>query len=136
MAKVQMTACSRSDIPESKRVPWTLYCDEFQNFVGSGSSFDVVLSEARKYRLSLVMANQTLEQIPRDLQSVILGNTGIQVYFRINWKDAEILAKEGFAYSGYDLKEWGCTGTGIGVWGKNGRSILRPCSAFRLELPM
>jgi hypothetical protein len=105
MAKVQMAAFSRSNIPESKRVPWTLYCDEFQNFVGTGSSFDVVLSEARKYRLALVMANQTLEQIPRDLQSVILGNTGIQVYFRINRKDAEILAKEGFAYSGYDLKE-------------------------------
>jgi len=105
MAKIQMAAFSRSDIPESQRIPWTLYADEFQNFVGSGSSFDVVLSEARKYRLSLVMANQTLEQIPRDLQSVILGNAGIQVFFRINRRDAEILAKEGFAYSGYEVKE-------------------------------
>jgi hypothetical protein len=63
MAKIQMAAFSRSDVPESQRVPWTLYLDEFQNFCSD--SFAVVLSEARKYRLSLVMANQTLEQIPQ-----------------------------------------------------------------------
>jgi len=102
LAKIQMAAFSRSDIPQSQRVPWTLYLDEFQNFVSD--SFAVVLSEARKYGLSLVMAHQTLEQVPPDIRSIILGNTGIQVYFRINRADAEILSKEGFAYSGYEVK--------------------------------
>lgn len=103
LAKIQMAAFSRSDIPESKRIPWTLYLDEFQNFVSD--SFSVTLSEGRKYKLSLVMAHQTLEQVPQDIRSIILGNTGIQVYFRINRADSEILAKEGFSYSGFDVKE-------------------------------
>jgi len=64
----------------------------------------VVLSEARKYGLSLIMAHQTLAQIPEELRSLILGNTGIQVYFRVNRHDAQLLAKEAFKYSGYDVK--------------------------------
>jgi hypothetical protein len=102
MAKIQLAAFSRSDIPEAARVPFYLYIDEFQNF--ASDSFSVVLSEARKYRLSLILAHQTLAQIPPDLRSVILGNTGIQVYFRMNRKDAELLAKEAFTYSGYNVK--------------------------------
>jgi hypothetical protein len=102
MAKIQLAAFSRTDIPEPARVPWYLYIDEFQNF--ASESFTVVLSEARKYGLSLVLAHQTLQQIPPDLRSSILGNAGIQVYFRMNRKDAELLAKEAFTYSGYDVK--------------------------------
>lgn len=102
MAKIQMAAFSRSDIPQNKRVPFYLYIDEFQNF--ANESFSVVLSEARKYRLSLIMAHQTLAQIPTELRSLILGNTGIQVYFRINRQDAQLLAKEAFEYSGYEVK--------------------------------
>ena len=102
MAKIQLAAFSRTDIPEAARVPFYLYIDEFQNF--AGESFSVVLSEARKYGLSLIMAHQTLEQIPRELRSVILGNAGIQVYFRMNREDAELLAKEGFTYDGYQVK--------------------------------
>jgi type IV secretory pathway TraG/TraD family ATPase VirD4 len=102
MAKIQMAAFSRTDIPEAARVPFYLYIDEFQNF--ASESFSVVLSEARKYGLSLIMAHQTLEQIPEELQSVILGNTGLQVYFRINRKDAETLAKEAFTYDGLQVK--------------------------------
>jgi hypothetical protein len=102
MAKLQMAAFSRTDIPEAARVPFYLYIDEFQNF--ASESFAVVLSEARKFGLSLVMAHQTLDQIPTDLRSIILGNTGIQVYFRMNRKDAEVLAKEAFTYSGYNIK--------------------------------
>jgi len=108
MAKLQMAAFSRSEIAESERVPFYLYIDEFQNF--ATDSFGVVLSEARKYGLSLVMAHQTLAQVPLDMQSIILGNTGVQVYFRINRKDAELLAKEGFAYSGFDVKEMDLSG--------------------------
>jgi len=102
MAKIQMAAFSRSDVPESKRTPFYLYIDEFQNF--ATESFMVVLSEARKYGLSLIMAHQTLAQIPRELTSLILGNAGVQVYFRINRQDAQLLAKEGFEYSGYEVK--------------------------------
>src|ERR671914_1534223 len=102
MAKLQLAAFSRTDIPEGNRVPFYLYIDEFQNF--ASESFAVVLSEARKYRLSLILAHQTLEQIPTDLRSIILGNTGIQVYFRMNRQDAQLLAKEAFTYSGYNIK--------------------------------
>jgi hypothetical protein len=102
MAKIQMAAFSKSDIPQSRRTPFYLYIDEFQNF--ASESFMVVLSEARKYRLSLIMAHQTLAQIPEELRSLILGNTGIQVYFRVNRHDAQLLAKEAFEYSGYEVK--------------------------------
>jgi Type IV secretion-system coupling protein DNA-binding domain len=102
MAKIQLAAFSRTDIPESARVPFYLYIDEFQNF--ASESFSVILSEARKYGLSLIMAHQTLEQIPTELRSMVLGNTGIQVYFRTNRTDAQLLAKEAFTYSGYNVK--------------------------------
>jgi hypothetical protein len=109
MAKIQLAAFSRTDIPEGARVPFYLYIDEFQNF--ASESFSVVLSEARKYGLSLIMAHQTLEQISPELQSVILGNAGIQVYFRTNRKDAELLAKEAFTYDGYNVKDIQITGS-------------------------
>lgn len=102
MAKIQIAAFSRSDLPQNKRTPFYLYIDEFQNF--ASESFAVILSEARKYGLSLIMAHQTLSQIPNELRSLILGNTGIQVYFRINRQDASLLAKEAFEYSGYEVK--------------------------------
>jgi len=102
MAKIQMAAFSRSDIPQGKRIPFYLYIDEFQDF--ANDSFAVILSEARKYGLSIIMAHQTLAQISTELRSLILGNTGIQVYFRTNRHDAQLLAKEAFEYSGYELK--------------------------------
>jgi hypothetical protein len=107
MAKIQMAAFSRSDIPPSRRVPFHLYIDEFQNF--ASESFMVILSEARKYGLSLTMAHQTLAQIPEELRSLILGNTGLQVYFRVNRHDAQLLAKEAFDYSGYEVKTFAST---------------------------
>lgn len=103
MAKIQIAAFSRSDLPQDKRTPFYLYVDEFQNF--ASESFSVLLSEARKYGLSLVMAHQTLSQVPVELRSLILGNTGIQVYFRISRQDAQLLAKEAFEYSGYEVKD-------------------------------
>jgi len=102
LAKIQMAAFSRSELPPNKRKPFYLYIDEFQNF--ATESFGVLLSEARKYGLSLILAHQTLAQIPRELRELILGNTGIQVYFRLNRHDAQILAKEAFEYSGYEIK--------------------------------
>jgi hypothetical protein len=108
MAKLQLAAFSRADIPEAARMPFYLYIDEFQNF--ASESFGVVLSEARKYGLSLILAHQTLQQIPKELRSVILGNAGIQVYFRTNREDAELLAKEAFIYDGYQVKTMQITG--------------------------
>lgn len=105
MAKIQMTAFSRSGIPAHKRTPFYLYIDEFQNF--ATESFEVILSEARKYGLSLVMAHQSLSQIPESLRSLILASAGIQVYFRVNRHDAQILAKEAFRYSGFEVKREG-----------------------------
>jgi hypothetical protein len=102
MSKIQMAAFSRSDVPLSQRTPFYLYVDEFQNF--ASESFSIVLSEARKYGLSLIMAHQTLSQIPTELRGLILGNTGIQVYFRLNRQDAQLLAKEAFEYSGDEVK--------------------------------
>jgi excisionase family DNA binding protein len=102
MAKIQMAAFSRSDIPQAKRTPFYLYIDEFQDF--ASESFSVILSEARKYGLSIIMAHQTLSQISTELRSLILGNAGIQVYFRINRHDAQLLAKEAFEYSGFEVK--------------------------------
>ena len=104
MAKIQMAAFSRSDILERNRVPFYMYIDEFQNF--AGESFAIVLSEARKYGLSLIMAHQTLAQISEELRSLILGNAGMQVYFRLNRHDASLLAKEGFDYSGFEVKSY------------------------------
>lgn len=105
MAKIQISAFSRGDLPQNKRTPFYLYIDEFQNF--ASESFSVLLSEARKYGLSLIMAHQTLAQISQELRSLILGNTGIQVYFRVNRQDANLLAKEAFEYSGYEIKSVG-----------------------------
>jgi hypothetical protein len=102
LAKLQLAVFSRSDTPAPLRRPFYLYVDEFQNF--AGDNFAVFLSEARKYGLSLVLAHQTLAQIPQELQSLILGNAGIQVVFRVNRRDAERMAKEFFSYSGYNVK--------------------------------
>lgn len=102
LSKLQLAIFSRSDTPASLRRPFYLYVDEFQNF--ASDNFAVFLSEARKYGLSLVLAHQTLAQIPTELQSLILGNTGLQVVFRVNRRDAERMAKEFFAYSGYQVK--------------------------------
>jgi hypothetical protein len=103
LAKLQMAAFSRSDLPQSQRIPFYLYIDEFQDF--ATETFGVLLSEAAKYRLALIMAHQTLHgQVPAELRSIILGNTGLQVCFRVNRQDAETLAKEFFEYSGYTVK--------------------------------
>lgn len=102
LAKIKMAAFSRSDVPPRMRRPFYLYIDEFQNF--ATDSFSVMLSESRKYGLSLVMAHQTLAQVSSDLRSLVLGNTGIQVYFRVGHQDAIVLANEAFVFSPHDVK--------------------------------
>ena len=92
LSKIQMAAFSRTDLPQSKRVPFYLYIDEFQNF--ATQSFIETLSEARKYKLSLILAHQNLSQLPKELQASVLANCGVVSCFRVSREDAQIMAKE------------------------------------------
>jgi len=92
LAKIQMATLSRSDIPEAERRPWYLYVDEFQNF--ATESFAEILSESRKYGLSLVMAHQSLSQLDSYLRSSVFSNVVTQLYFAVSREDATILASE------------------------------------------
>lgn len=83
---------SRAIIPEAERRDFTLYADEFQNF--ATESFASVLSEARKWRLSLCTAHQHLGQLPLALRQAILGNAGSLVVFRVSAEDSAALAAE------------------------------------------
>ena len=104
LAKIQMAAFSRTDIIASKRVPFYLYIDEFQNF--ATESFVEILAEARKYKLSLILAHQNLAQLLPSLRASIFSNCGLQAYFRISRADADILAKESLASIYNDSPGW------------------------------
>ncbi|OGJ58160.1 hypothetical protein A2881_00095 [Candidatus Peribacteria bacterium RIFCSPHIGHO2_01_FULL_55_13] len=97
VTKFQLEAMSRADIPENDRRDFFLYVDEFQNF--ATESFATILSEARKYRLSLTMANQYVAQLligdkSTKLQDAVFGNVGTMVSFQVGSDDAEELSKQ------------------------------------------
>lgn len=92
ITKIQLAAMSRVDIAEKNRCDFYLYIDEFQNF--TTESFANILSEARKYRLNLVMANQYIEQLGDTVKAAVFGNVGTLVVFRVGAADAEELVKE------------------------------------------
>jgi CxxC-x17-CxxC domain-containing protein len=92
ITKIQMAAMSRVDILENERKDFYLYIDEFQNF--TTDSFANILSEARKYRLNLIMANQYIEQLGDVVRAAVFGNVGTLVLFRVGAADAEELVKE------------------------------------------
>ncbi len=107
VSKLQMAALERANMPEDQRHDFYLYIDEFQNFITD--SIATILSEARKYRLELVIAHQYMKQLEDNkgksaVRDAVLGNAGTIVSFRIGVEDADILAKE-FApiFSAYDL---------------------------------
>jgi len=89
--KFQAAAMSRANIPEEDRVDFSLYVDEFQNF--STDSFATILSEARKYHLNLIVANQFTTQLTEEIRDAVFGNIGTIVSFRVGTNDAEFLAK-------------------------------------------
>ncbi len=89
--KFQAAAFSRANVPEDQREDFTLYVDEFQNF--ATDSFQTILSEARKYRLSLVLGNQFMTQLKEELREAIIGNVGTTITGRIGITDAEIMVK-------------------------------------------
>lgn len=92
ITKFQIAAMNRVSIKEEDRKDFFLYVDEFQNF--ATESFAKILSEARKYRLCLTMANQFLSQVPEDIRNAILGNVGSLVTFLVSAQDAPILSRE------------------------------------------
>ena len=83
---------ARADVPEDERRDFTLYADEFQHF--ATDSFATILSEARKWHLSLVLSHQFLGQLPDLLRQAVVGNTGSIVVFRVGAEDAQLLADE------------------------------------------
>lgn len=89
--KFQQAAMSRQDIPEDQRQDFCLYVDEFQNF--ATDSFESILSEARKYRLNLIVANQFMTQLTEKIREALLGNVGTIVCGRIGVTDAELMVK-------------------------------------------
>ena len=102
ITKIQLAAMGRVHIPEEQRRDFYLYVDEFQNF--ATTSFNKILSEARKYRLNLILANQYIAQIPEEVQKAIFGNCGSVVSFVMGSEDAEVFSKEyGGKYTAEDL---------------------------------
>lgn len=89
--KFQTAAMSRVDIPEEQRKDFCLFVDEFQNF--ATESFESILSEARKFRLNLIVANQFMTQLTDKIREGVLGNVGTLICGRIGITDAEIIEK-------------------------------------------
>jgi hypothetical protein len=116
VAKLQMAAFARADMEESKRKDFYLYVDEFQNFVTP--SIATILSEARKYRLNLIMAHQYMGQLVKDgkseIRDAVLGNVGSMFVSRVGPDDTEVLEKVFEpTFSAYDLMNnealtWNC----------------------------
>ncbi|HLC95673.1 MAG TPA: CxxC-x17-CxxC domain-containing protein, partial [Patescibacteria group bacterium] len=92
ITKIQLAAMGRVDIAEEDRKDFYLYVDEFQNF--ATESFANILSEARKYHLNLILANQYVTQIDEKVRDAIFGNAGSIISFRVGAMDAEFLEKE------------------------------------------
>lgn len=89
--KFQAAAMSRANVPEAERQDFCLYVDEFQNF--STDSFATIMSEARKYHLNLVVANQFTTQLSDEIRDAVFGNMGTIVSFRIGQNDVEALTR-------------------------------------------
>lgn len=106
ITQIQLAAMNRAFVKEEERRDFFLYVDEFQNF--ATSSFVKILSEARKYRLSLTLANQYSDQLEEGIQRAIFGNAGTIISFVVGAHDAYTLTKEyAEIYSENDLVSLG-----------------------------
>jgi hypothetical protein len=92
IGKILISALSRVDMPEGERKDFYLYIDEFQNF--TTDSIAQILSEARKYRLNLVIAHQFIAQLKEEISKAVFGNVGSICSFRIGAEDAEFVQKQ------------------------------------------
>lgn len=90
--KILVAAMSRADVPEERRRDFYLYVDEFQNF--ATPDFAQILSEARKYRLNLCVANQFIGQMEEEIKNAVFGNIGTLIAFRVGVTDASYLQHE------------------------------------------
>jgi len=93
LARVWQAATARAAIPIDARRDCSIFLDEAQNFLTLASSLDTMLAEARKYRLSMVLAHQDLAQFPRDLLAAVSTNARNKVYFTCGPEDARVLAR-------------------------------------------
>ncbi len=102
VGKILMAALSRADTPEAERSDFYLYIDEFQNV--TTSSIATILSEARKYRLSLALSHQFVGQLEENIKKAVFGNVGSLCAFRVGSDDGEYMATQ-FApvFSAHDL---------------------------------
>jgi len=92
VGKLLMAALSRVDVPQEQRRDFNLYIDEFQNF--TTDSISTILSEARKYRLNLVIAHQFIAQLTENIKDAVFGNVGSMIVFRVGADDADYLVKQ------------------------------------------
>jgi CxxC-x17-CxxC domain-containing protein len=92
VTRLYLAAMERVDMAESTRRDFFLYVDEFQNF--ATESFASILSEARKYRLSLIVAHQYITQLAEEVRDAVFGNVGSLLAFRVGAADAEFMEKE------------------------------------------
>jgi len=92
VSKMQMAAMRRAEIPAENRKDFYLYLDEFQNF--TTESIATILSEARKYRLNLILAHQYMPQLSESIKNAVIGNVGTFAAFRVGADDAEFLEKQ------------------------------------------
>lgn len=92
ITRIYQVAMMRAEIPEEKRVPFSVYIDEFQNF--ATDTFENILSEVRKYKLNITAAHQYMDQLSPSLRRTIFGNVANIISFRVGAEDAGILAKE------------------------------------------
>ncbi len=92
VSKLQMAAMKRANIAEEKRTDFYLYIDEFQNF--TTDSISTILSEARKYKLNLIVAHQYIKQLDEKISDAVFGNVGTMGAFRVGAEDAEFLEKQ------------------------------------------
>lgn len=89
---IQIAAMSRADMPEESRRDFSLYVDEVHSF--ATDSFAAILSEARKYRLSLTLASQYLQQMDEQTLAAVFGNVGTLIIFQVGAQDSELLAEQ------------------------------------------
>jgi len=89
VSQLQLAAMRRGSLPPKQRIDFTIYIDEFQNFITS--AFDTILSEAAKFKINLVIAHQFVSQIPNKIRASIFGNAGTMIYFNLGIDDANYL---------------------------------------------
>lgn len=126
--KLALAAFSRDDVPEDARREFFFYIDEFQNF--TGDSINQILSEARKYRLSLTIAHQYMAQLTDAIRGAVLGNVGTSIVFRVGVEDAEVLEKKFTPhFSAIELTETENLNCVVGMLSNN-----KPLSPFTMKI--